>query len=612
MGEAAGEATGKRDVLRVENLVVDYLLDAGRLRAVDGVSFAIAAGEIFGLVGESGSGKSTLALALPRLLLPPAVISGGRVVLSGRDLLSLNEEQLRAARGREVSLVPQSGMNALNPLHTVGQQIADAIRVHERLGGKAARSRAADLVEQLGLPRAAAGSYAHELSGGMRQRAVIALALALRPALLIMDEPTAALDVMRQREILAHILALQAKLGFSVLFISHDLALTLALCNRVGVLHRGALVETAPARALWENPQHPYTRELMGAFLTTKRPLPAPEKSLSSIASAPLLSVRGLCKTFVSGWGGKARRVRAVDDVSFDVSAGEAIALVGESGSGKSTIVRMVARLIRPGRGEIRWKDRNVLAEEPGRASLAYRSGVQMIFQDPFAALNPARRVDYHLERPLRLHARLRDRAELSRRVEALLENVGLGPAREIAGKYPHQLSGGQRQRVIIARALAVEPALVLADEPASMLDASIRVEVVATLRRLKIERGLACIYVTHDLSGARALADRILVLLAGQIVESGPTAPVLDAPAHPFTALLLAARPDPAHPGRFDRWERMRAPGSEAPPAGSCAFVARCPRAVDHCGNETPELREIAPGRLVRCFRPLIGSQLP
>jgi peptide/nickel transport system ATP-binding protein len=528
------------DLLAVDGLTVDYLQDTGPVRAVDGVSFQVAPGEVFGLVGESGSGKSTLAQALLRLLLPPAVIAGGRVLLRGRDLVAASSKELLAVRGRQVSLVPQSGMNALNPLLPVTRQIADAIRAHEVVALGPARSQARELCQKLGLPPAAADGYPHELSGGMRQRAVIAMALALRPGLLILDEPTAALDVILARDILAQILALQAELRFSVLFISHDLALTLALCARVGVLHRGQLVETGPARELLGNPQHPYTRTLLGAYQSTARatPLRAPAPS-----GPALLSVRGLSKTFVSGWGAGARRVRAVDDVSFDLRPGEALALVGESGSGKSTILRLIARLIAPNQGEIVWQGRNVLAEER-RASLRYRAGVQMIFQDPFAALNPARRVAYHLQRALQLHGPRLDSAERQRRMHALLESVGLTPPDEVAARYPHQLSGGQRQRVCIARALAVAPALILADEPASMLDASIRLEVQAILQRLKAERGLSFLYVTHDLVGARAFADRMLVLHGGRIVESGPTAELLDRPAHPYTAQLLAALP--------------------------------------------------------------------
>jgi peptide/nickel transport system ATP-binding protein len=528
------------EVLSVDDLSVDYLLDTGTVRAVDGVSFQMAAGEVFGLVGESGSGKSTLAQALLRLLLPPAVIAGGRVRLGGRDLMALPDRELLSVRGRQAALVPQSGMNALNPLLPIARQIADAIRAHERIALSPALARARELCLQVGLPPDAAQGYAHELSGGMRQRAVIALALSLRPDLLILDEPTAALDVILAREILAHIAKLQRELGFAVLLISHDLALALSFCGRAGVLHRGKLVETGEGRAILEQPQHPYTRELVGAFTRTSRATCAPAAPRQ--ATAPLLSVRGLGKTFVSGRGRRAPRLRAVDDVSFDLWAGEAVALVGASGSGKSTIVRLLARLLPPSEGEIRWKERDVIAAEPRRASLGYRAAVQIVFQDPFAALNPSRQVAHHLERPLLLHRRVTGAAELQARVFALLETVGLTPAAELARKYPHQLSGGQRQRVCIARALAVEPELLLADEPASMLDASIRLEVLSVMQRLKLERGLGFLFVTHDLAGARAFADRVLVLNAGRIVESGPTSQVLETPAHPYTAQLLAA----------------------------------------------------------------------
>jgi peptide/nickel transport system ATP-binding protein len=590
------------DLLTVDDLSVDYLQDAGRVRAVDGVSFQVAPGEVFGLVGESGSGKSTLAQALLRLLLPPAVIAGGRVLLHGRDLVAASDRELLAVRGRQVSLVPQSGMNALNPLLPVSRQIADGIRAHEPVALGPARSRARELCQQLGLPRAAADSYPHELSGGMRQRAVIAMAMALRPGLLILDEPTAALDVILARDILAQILALQADLRFSILFISHDLALTLALCARVGVLHRGRLVENGPVRELLGSPRHPYTRALLNAFQSTARTAPA---GAPDAAAPALLSVRGLGKTFVSGWGRRARRVRAVDDASFDLRPGEALALVGESGSGKSTIVRLLARLLPPSQGEIVWQGRNVLAHERRRASLRYRAAVQMVFQDPFAALNPARRVSYHLQRALQLHSPGLDSVSRGQRLLALLESVGLTPPQEVADKYPHQLSGGQRQRVCIARALAVAPSLLLADEPASMLDASIRLDVVAILQRLKTERGLAVLYVTHDLVGARAFADRLLVLYAGRIVESGPAADLLDRPAHPYTAMLLAALPDMTGPTpRLADWQ----PGAvDAASTEGCAFASRCPRVVDRCRNQAPQLREIAPGRLVRCFYPLV-----
>jgi peptide/nickel transport system ATP-binding protein len=341
-----------------------------------------------------------------------------------------------------------------------------------------------------------------------------------------------------------------------------------------------------------------------------------------------LLSVRDLHKTFRGGSWFDHRQVRAVDGVSFDVAAGEVVALVGESGSGKTTLARLVARLERPSAGEIWWRGQNVVAEEPGRASLDFRAGVQMIFQDPFASLNPARRVRHHLERPLRLHGKTRTAAELGARIHSLLETVGLHPAAQIEQRFPHELSGGQRQRVSIARALAVDPALVLADEPTSMLDASLRGEIIALLGALTRAQARGMLYITHDLGAARAIADRVLVLFAGKVVESGPIAAVLDRPAHPYTAALLAALPQVGVPGA------QAVPAAAAPLPGpgtavavtGCPYQDRCPRAQDRCRQEAPALTPLfpAPGsasnavpesamdvnRLVRCYFPLEPSR--
>jgi peptide/nickel transport system ATP-binding protein len=334
------------------------------------------------------------------------------------------------------------------------------------------------------------------------------------------------------------------------------------------------------------------------------------------VSAEPLLSVRDLRKTFLRGGWFERRAVPAVDGVSFDVAAGEVVALVGESGSGKTTLARLIARLEPPSAGEIWWRGRNIVAAEPRRAGLAFRAGVQMIFQDPFASLNPARRVRHHLERPLRLHGKARTTADLTARIHALLETVGLHPAARIAQRFPHQLSGGQRQRVSIARALAVDPALVLADEPTSMLDASLRGEVIALLGALTRGQARGMVYVTHDLGAARAIADRVLVLFAGKIVESGAIDAVLDHPAHPYTAALLAALPRVEAPGAADGVLPSALPATLATPPlpdGGCAYRDRCPRAQDRCRTEAPALRPTetaAPtsvaNRQVRCHFPL------
>jgi oligopeptide/dipeptide ABC transporter ATP-binding protein len=445
----------------------------------------------------------------------------------------------------------------------VAAQLADAVRAHERLAGYAARERAASLLGLVGLGPAQLGRYPHELSAGMRQRVVIAIALASRPALLVLDEPTSALDAVARQEIVALVGRLRDALGLSLLFIGHDLALVRSLCQRVQVLRAGRLVEetATPAAAI------------------------APPPTGAIEQGPPTLSVRGLCKTFRLRAGLRTRLVPAVVDVSFELHRGETLALLGESGCGKTTTARMIARLLPPGAGEIALDGRDVLALEPRTASPAFRARVQMIFQDPFASLNPVHTVGYHLARPLLRHRRCERGPALEAAVAALLEAVGL--AAEHARRLPHQLSGGQRQRVAIARALAPEPTVMLADEPTSMLDSAVRDEVLGLLRRLGRQRGLATLHITHDLAVARAVADRVAVMYAGAIVEVAPGRVLFETPAHPYTRLLLSlAAPAP--------------PRAEGRPA--CAFAVRCPSAMPRCWREPPALRALASGHLVRC----------
>jgi peptide/nickel transport system ATP-binding protein len=477
---------------------------------IDGVDLVIGRGEAVGLVGASGSGKSTIALALLRLLPGGARVVAGRISLEGVDLLGISERQLRRVRGGKIGLVPQQAQNALSPFLTVEGQLQDAIAAHGSPG------TAGELLELVKLPRALLRRYPHELSAGMRQRVVMAIALAARPTLLVLDEPTSALDAVAQQEILGLITELRRTLGLSLLFIGHDLTVVRALCSRLLALREGRLGEEIPAA------------------LTTPAPV-APE---ASGESAPVLEVRGLCKTYRVRAGLRDRAVPAVAGVSFALRRGEVLALVGESGCGKSTTARMIARLVAPSGGEIRLDGRDVLAAEP-RVSRAYRGRVQMVFQDPFASLNPLHTVGYHLARPLLLHRRCAPGRPLEAAIAALLEAVGLAP--EHARRLPHQLSGGQRQRVAIARALAPEPAVLIADEPTSMLDQSVRGEVLQLLQALGRERGLATLHITHDLAVARAVADRVAVMNAGAIVETAPTRTLFATPAHPYTRLLLS-----------------------------------------------------------------------
>jgi peptide/nickel transport system permease protein len=502
---ARGDRT--EGLLEVRGLVVEY----DGVTVIDGVDLVIGRGEAVGLVGASGSGKSTIALAVLRLLPAGAKVVEGRMSFEGVDLLGMSEGQLRRVRGGKIGLVPQQAQNALSPFLTVEGQLQDAIGAHGSAG------TAAELLDLVKLPRALLGRYPHELSAGMRQRVVMAIALAARPALLVLDEPTSSLDAVAQQEILGLITELRRTLGLSLLFIGHDLTVVRALCSRLLALREGRLGEEIPAT------------------LTTPAPVADPE---ASAGSAPVLEVRGLCKTYRVRAGLRDRAVPAVVGVSFALRRGEVLALVGESGCGKSTTARMIARLVAPSGGEIRLDGRDVLAAEP-RVSRAYRGRVQMVFQDPFASLNPLHTVAYHLARPLLLHGRCAPGRPLDAAIAALLEAVGLAP--EHARRLPHQLSGGQRQRVAIARALAPEPAVLIADEPTSMLDQSVRGEVLQLLQDLGRERGLATLHITHDLAVARAVADRVAVMNAGAIVETAPTRTLFATPAHPYTRLLLS-----------------------------------------------------------------------
>ncbi|WP_167145018.1 ABC transporter ATP-binding protein [Actinomyces sp. ZJ308] len=523
-------------VLRVEDLSVDY--DAGehigsvrRVIGTDRLSLTVGRGEVMGLAGPSGCGKTTVAAAITRLLGPTARVTAGRITVDGSDVLTLDPGELRRLRWRRVAVVPQSAMNALNPVITVGEQISDVLTTHEGLRRRAARERAGELLGSVGIPAGRLRAYPHQLSGGQRQRVVIAMALALGPALLILDEPTTALDVVVQREIMELVLERREALGFSVLLITHDLSLLAGVCDRIGVMEAGRLVEEGPAASILSTPTHPATRALLAGL-----PAPPEARPRQTASAEPVLELRDLRKDFPAGGPLSRRAVHALDGVDLTLHRGEILALVGRSGSGKSTLARIIARLETPTSGSLLLEGRDVLAEEPRRASRGYRSRVQMIFQDPFASLNPARTVGHALGRALVF--RRTDRAETT--AAGLLESVGLSP--DLVGARPHELSGGQRQRVAIARALACDPEVLVADEPTSMLDAPLRAGILDLLRRLRQERGLSILLITHDLASARHLADTTAVLHAGRIVETGPTSELMEHPTHPGTRLLVSA----------------------------------------------------------------------
>jgi len=620
-------------LLDIKDLSITYRSDEGDVRAVRGVDLALHAGSIVGLAGESGCGKSTLAYGAVRLLRPPAVISGGSVTYNGRriagggfDVLSASPPQLRTLRWREIAIVFQSAMNALNPVLRIGDQLEDALRAHLPLPAEQLRERVRTMIELVGIPVARLRSYPHELSGGMRQRVMIAMALAVEPEIVIMDEPTTGLDVVVQKEILRQVFELKDRLGFSVLFITHDLSLLLEVADRVVIMYAGQVVESAPTSELRIGAAHPYTRGLLGSFprlrgerrqlfgipgsppdlrgaspgcpfiprcgfaeeacasvdmrlitigaagngagpvhLTAcpfvSAATPAPPPPLAEAGSVsppepavatgaaeraqPVLSAVNLSKDYKLGRGRRTAVVSAAQEVSFDLHRGRVLALVGESGSGKSTVAKLLAGQERRSGGQILLDGEPI---EPSSRSTfrAYKSEVQMVFQDPFASLNPLHTVRYHLERALHVHAERTGRPATVAEVDKLLGQVRLTPAAKFRDAYPHELSGGQRQRVSIARALAAAPRVLLADEPVSMLDVSIRLEVLDLIADLRTRLDLAVLYITHDIASARYFADEILVMNAGRIVERGPAEELTQHPTHPYTQLLIASSPDP------------------------------------------------------------------
>jgi len=537
-------------ILSIQNLYVNYITPGNPVKAVNDVSFEIQQGEIFGLVGESGSGKSTVVQAVLRTLPPPAVITGGKVLINNKDILSLSNTDVLQYRWKQISIVMQSALNALNPVLTIREQIKDVLEIHSDLTGKAVDNRIHELFSLIDIDVSRLDSYPHELSGGMRQRAVIAIALALMPPLIIMDEPTTALDVIVEREILAKIIELRKELGFTILFITHDLNLLLEFADRLAIMRHGKVIELGQTQKIRSGGEHSYTQKLIGALPSASGPR---KKGLLSkpknrdFGSKPLLEIQNLSKNFpVSGFF-RPKLIEAVKEISFQVFPGEIVALVGESGSGKSTIAKLITRLIRPTSGDIFLKGSNKKVSEARRVPLEYRKQVQMVFQDPFGSLNAVHTVFHHLARPLLRH-QLIPKDELFNYIIEMLENVGLSPGEMFAEKFPHEMSGGERQRVALARALSLEPDLIVADEPTSMLDVSIRMEILEVLAKMRVKKNLSIIFITHDLASARYLADRIIVLQHGSIVEQGLAEDLIQSPQKTYTKQLVKA----ASPGWF------------------------------------------------------------
>jgi peptide/nickel transport system ATP-binding protein len=715
--------------LDVRNLSVDYLTDGGTaLRAVENVSFHLKEGGSLGLVGESGCGKTSAMMSLLRLLPEEGRIVHGQVVFRGQDLLQISEAEMSQVRWGEASMVFQGAMNALNPVRTIESQIMEPLLLHGvQLEKQAARERAGELLEMVGIPAHRGNQYPHQYSGGMRQRAVIAMALSCVPSILIADEPTTALDVMIQAQILELLERLKSQLGLSLIIVTHDLGMVAEVCDDVLVMYGGTVTEYASSDEIFNNPQHPYTQRLLEAFpdveepgstlasipgspprlddlppgcrfeprchcrmetcamaapplfevgpghwvacylveaadKTDEGPILSPSQTKASVVqvtsspsepspsqmvprgpstpqdgASPILQVDDLCKYFPlsRGIAGALTRrphrfVRAVDGVSFAVSKGEILALVGESGSGKTTVGMNVLGLQLPTRGRVLFEgydvaewahgrgpslqagsDKAVTESRPNLANLSRRRRImvlreraQMVFQDPYESLNPRQTVFDIVSEPLKIHRLAPSHQEREDRVRVALETCGLAPAEHFWGRCPAELSGGQRQRVVIAGALVLEPDLLVADEPVSMLDVSIRAEILSLLHTIRKERVITILYTTHDLATAGYFTDRMAVMYLGRIVELGPTTQVLGAPHHPYTRALISVVPVP-NPRR--RRKRTILEG-EIPdpidiPAG-CRFHPRCPDAIRECGETDPQLRTVAPGHEVACIR--------
>ncbi|TNC15959.1 ABC transporter ATP-binding protein [Methylobacterium terricola] len=533
-------------LLSIENLSVRLPPGADRSHALTGVSLAVAKNEILCVVGESGSGKSVLANTVMRLLPPGVRPDAGAVLFRGRDLVGVPEAEMRRLRGREIGMIFQEPMTALNPLRRAGDQIAETFRIHTTLRAREIREKALALLAEVRMPDpvAALRAYPHELSGGQRQRVMIAMALALEPALLIADEPTTALDVTTQGRILALIREIQARRGMGVLFITHDFGVVAEIADRVAVMQSGRLVEEGPADAVLNRPRAPYTRALIAAVP------PLLPRARSGTAAPAILTLEGVSKTYRKGGGlipGRARVTHAVRQVSLSLPRGTTLGIVGESGSGKSTLARCIVRLLDPDTGSIRLGDTD-LAALSRRAMRGQAGRVQMVFQDPFASLNPRRRAgELVAQGPMLQGVSRRDALAKARELFGL---VGLDPA--AMDRLPHEFSGGQRQRIGLARALAMEPEVLVADEPVSALDVSVQAQVLALLDSLRDRLGLSMLFITHDLRVAGQICDRIAVMKDGAVVEAGPTAEVFAAPQAAYTRALLDAVPGRAWiPGR-------------------------------------------------------------
>jgi peptide/nickel transport system ATP-binding protein len=587
-------------LLTVQGLSVAY----GGQPVVDGVSLEIAPGRCLGVIGESGAGKTQVFMALMGLLPPQARVTGNARI-EGAVLLGSAAAQVR---GRSVSMIFQDPMTSLTPHLRVGDQIAEPLVAHRGMSWQAARTRAAELLDQVRMsdvPRRLR-QYPHELSGGMRQRAMIAMALACDPKLLIADEPTTALDVSVQAQLLKLLRDLIQERGMALALVTHDMGVISALADDVLVMRQGKVVEHAPVQSLLTAPAHEYTRALLAATPRLDAAGPAARPATSAAPAAPPLSARNVSvrHRLRGGWLGQARWLTAVDDVSFDALSGEALGVVGESGCGKSTLARALLRLGPASRGEIVWLGRAV-QDLAGEELRALRDGMQVVFQDPFASLDPRMRIVDIIAEPLRALRPTMSAAEQAQKALRMLDSVGLGP--QFAQRRGRELSGGQCQRVAIARAMILEPKLLVCDEAVSALDVSIQAQILELLDTLKRAHDTSIVFVSHNLAVVRRLCERTMVMYLGKVVEAGPTEAVFEAARHPYTRMLLAAVPllDPAQErARLDALDvRGETPSALDRPSG-CQFRNRCPAALPACAVASPDTEETGNSHQVACLR--------
>ncbi len=541
-------APAREPVLTIRDLTVTFTTSRGAVEAVRQVSLDVAAGETVAIVGESGSGKSTLAASVNRLLAENGRITGGTITVGDLDITAASEKAMTAIRGNRIGMVPQDPMTNLNPVMKIGDQIVEALEVHGRARGHAARDEAIRLLDQAGIadPEARFRQYPHEFSGGMRQRVLIAMALACRPEVLLADEPTSALDVTVQRLVLDQMGKLASDMGAAVLLITHDLALAAERADRVAVMYRGEIVETGPAAQVVAGPRHEYTRRLLAAApgMASAKVAPALPTGAAGATGATgakpevLLEVAGAVKKY--RLRGRAEPLMAVDGVDLAVVRGQTVAIVGESGSGKSTTARLALRLEQADGGTVRYRGADV-SRLRGKDLLAFRRSVQPVFQNPYASLDPRYNIAQVIDEPLRVH-KIGDTASRRKDVAELLDKVAL-PA-SFADRYPHELSGGQRQRVAIARALALNPQLVVMDEAVSALDVLVQEQILELMVSLQRELGLSYLFISHDLAVVRQVSHLVYVMRAGKVVESGDPDTIFRAPREEYTRQLIAAIP--------------------------------------------------------------------